>query len=66
MSRLAGIESSDAIAGELYCSVLSRPPEEEEQQELSAYLEAHRDRRTAALADLAWSLLTSTEFRLNH
>lgn len=66
VSRLAGIESSDAIAGELYCSVLSRPPEEEEQQELSAYLEAHRDRRTAALADLAWSLLTSTEFRLNH
>ena len=66
VSRLAGIESSDVIAGELYCSVLSRPPEEEEQQELSAYLEAHRDRRTAALADLAWSLLTSTEFRLNH
>jgi len=65
-SRLAQMKSPDAIAKELYCAVLSRLPEEDEQQELSAYLEAHPDRRRAGLSDLIWALLTSTEFRLNH
>ena len=65
-SRLAKMKSPDAIAKELYCAVLSRLPEEDEQQELSTYLEAHPDRRRAGLSDLIWALLTSTEFRLNH
>ena len=60
------MESPDAIAKELYCAVLCRLPEEDERQGLSAYLETHRERRTAAIVDLIWALLTSTEFRLNH
>ncbi|MCH2063870.1 MAG: DUF1549 and DUF1553 domain-containing protein [Roseibacillus sp.] len=65
-SRLARMESPDAIAKELYCAVLCRLPEEDEREELSAYLETHHERRTAAVVDLIWALLTSTEFRLNH
>ncbi len=63
--RLAALPSSDAVAEELYLSVLTRLPEADERREVGAFLAARKD-RTAALQDLAWALLASAEFRFNH
>ena len=66
VARLAKLKEPEAIAEELYFTVLTRPPVKEEIQTVTEYLEKQKDRRTAALGDLAWSLLTSIEFRINH
>jgi hypothetical protein len=50
---------------ELYLAVLSRPPRPEESERLVRYVEAGKE-RTAALRDVYWALLNSTEFILNH
>jgi hypothetical protein len=53
-------------AEELYLSVLSRRPTAEEREEVLDYLKKKADQRTAALGRLAWALLASTEFCVNH
>ncbi len=63
VDRLSKLEDP---AEELYLSVLTRMPEPEEKTEAAAYLARNRDRRAAALGELAWALLASAEFRLNH
>lgn len=61
------VKGPDASAAdELYQSILSREPSDEERTAVNEYLTKHADRRQAALADLAWSLLASTEFAVNH
>ncbi len=54
--------SGDALAEELYLSIFSRLPDAEERQETAAFLA----RRPNGVADFAWGLLASTEFRFNH
>jgi hypothetical protein len=54
--------SGDALADELYLSIFSRLPDAEERRETADFLA----RRPDAIADLAWGLLASTEFRFNH
>jgi hypothetical protein len=66
VQRLGKMQDPGNIADEMYLSVLARFPEEEELQTLTDYLEKNENRRDAALGELAWALLTSTEFRLNH
>jgi hypothetical protein len=51
---------------ELYVAVLSRTPDADERLEAVQMLAKHAERRTAALGRLAWALLTSTEFGVNH
>ena len=65
-----------AVAEELYLSVLSRRPTAEERAEVATYLASRTtnlaktqnpaQERLAALRELAWGLLASTEFRFNH
>jgi hypothetical protein len=50
----------------LYLRVLTRFPSEDEKAEVAAYLQAQSSRRLDALSELAWALLTTSEFRLNH
>ena len=50
----------------MYLSMLARLPEEDETVTVADYLKQNEKRRAAALGDLTWALLTSTEFRLNH
>ncbi len=64
--RLGRLSIADAVAEELYLSVLTRRPDAEERKEVAAFLAARSRDRTAALQDLAWALLASTEFRFNH
>lgn len=58
--------TDEKVADELYLSVLSRKPTEEERSAAVQYLQANSKRRAAALTDLAWSVLASTEFAVNH
>jgi len=58
--------SDDKVAEELYVSVLSRLPAEDEKKEVADYLKKNANRRPVALGHLAWALLSSTEFCLNH
>jgi hypothetical protein len=58
--------SGDALAEELYLSVLSRRPDAEERREVAEFLKGRPKDRAGALRDLAWALLTSAEFRFNH
>lgn len=64
--RLEQLKDAPAIAEELYVSVLARLPDEEEKGQVQKYLEQHPDQRKQALGELAWALLASAEFRLNH
>ena len=47
---------------ELYLSIFTRLPDDEERKEAADFLA----RQPAGHAELAWALLASTEFRFNH
>lgn len=52
----------------LYLTTLNRFPTEQEQERMLGYLETHRGsaEQPAALSDIFWVLLNSSEFLLNH
>lgn len=62
------IKQSDprVAAEELYLSVLSRMPTDEEVKDVVDYLASRGEDRTAAAQELVWSLLNLAEFRFNH
>lgn len=66
VGRLLKTEAADEVARELYLAVLTRPPTADEQAEVAGYLAKNPARREAALGELAWALIASAEFRLNH
>ncbi len=49
----------------IYYTVLSRPPTDEERRTIGAYFAARKDPRTAG-QDLLWSLINSAEFLYRH
>ena len=65
VGRLAKLEDGK-VADELYLSVLTRRPTDDERAEVADYLKKHANRRPVALGHLAWALLASTEFCVNH
>ena len=61
--ELAGSElKNDAVVDELYLSVYSRYPDDQERQVAVDYLEQQKDNRQLALEDLMWALVNSPEF----
>lgn len=66
VGRLSKLIDPPQLGDELYLSVLTRQPSEEELVELMTYLAAHEADRPAAIGRLAWALLASTEFAVNH
>jgi hypothetical protein len=64
--RLLAMKDSKQLADELFLSVLSRFPIEEERQLVAEHLDAAGDDRAKAVVALVWSQLASAEFRLNH
>jgi hypothetical protein len=64
--RLLKLEDSAQLAAELYLSVFTRLPTEAETAEVTKYLAARPTERPLAVQELAWSLLSSAEFRFNH
>jgi hypothetical protein len=65
-NRLSKLPSADAVAEELFLSVLTRLPTAEERKDVVEFLKVPDKERPAALGELAWALLASTEFRFNH
>lgn len=55
----------DRVQAAFLC-ILGRDPDREELARATAYLTAHAKNPEAAARELAWSLLTGAEFRLNH
>lgn len=66
VDRLTQAADANAVANELYLTVLTRKPTAEETVAVTEYLSKNSDRKPAAVTNLAWSLLASTEFCLNH
>ena len=74
VERLVNSNDPSQVAEELYLSVLSRRPNAEEVEEVSSYLasqtaahnRSEEDVRATACGDLAWALLASAEFGVNH
>lgn len=66
VDRLTAIKSSPDAADELYLSILTRPPSDEERLEVTNYLANRSKDAPAAYQELAWALLASAEFRFNH
>lgn len=66
IERLSATADNNTAIDDLYWSILTRKPVEEERSMATAYLTKNADRRPAAMTNLAWSLLASTEFCLNH
>jgi hypothetical protein len=66
MDRLGKLPDSGAVAEELYLSVLTRRPANDEVQEVQRYLARAGKGRMTALQEIAWAMLASAEFRFNH
>ena len=64
--RLSKQDNARLLAEELYLSVLTRKPNDEETAGSAAYLEKNGQRRTKRIGHLIWALITSTEFSTNH
>jgi hypothetical protein len=50
----------------MYLSVLTRKPSDAERQDVAAYLQDLKQNRAAAVQELVWALMSSSEFRFNH
>lgn len=66
VDRLVHHATDTEVAAELYLALFSRPPTAEEERDVVELLAAHPQRRAAAITNLAWAMLASTEFCLNH
>ncbi len=66
IDRLAKQKDSSLVAEQLYLGILSRQPDKEEKTFVAEHLEQNAARRTEAISQFAWALLSSAEFRLNH
>ena len=65
--RLGKMTDTKKLAEELSLSVLTRLPTDEEVADVGGYLKGRsKDKRSAAIQEIAWALLTSAEFRFNH
>jgi hypothetical protein len=66
IDRLARLSDASQLADELYLSVLSRYPTDEERAEVAGLANVAEERRVSVLRNLAWALLASPEFCSNH
>lgn len=64
--RLEKQTDAAAFADEMYLSILSRKPSDDEKRAVAEYLTKHADNRPEAIRTLTWSLLASNEFGINH
>jgi len=66
VGRLAEITDVRELCDELFLSVFTRPPHDEEVDVVTEYLQNNAARRQVALGHVVWSMLTSIEFCVNH
>lgn len=66
VERAVSQADANALAEDLYVTLLSRRPTEAETAEVTAQLAARPQEKPACVQELAWALVTSAEFRFNH
>ncbi|MFP6671040.1 MAG: DUF1549 domain-containing protein [Pirellulaceae bacterium] len=66
IGRVEKMKDPKQVAEELFITILARNPSEQETNDLLQHLEKNASRRTAAISEYAWALITSAEFKLNH
>jgi hypothetical protein len=66
VARLSSIVNRSELTEELYLSLYSRRPTQEERNEVDQFLTERDNERVSALQELVGALLASTEFRFNH
>jgi hypothetical protein len=66
LKQLSGLESHQDRANLLFQSILCRSPDDDEVAAIAEYLDKRQDSLEMALQQVAWSLITSAEFRFNH
>jgi hypothetical protein len=64
--RLVKLSDPIALGDEMYLSVFTRLPSDAERGEIAGYLKGRDTDRLAAIQEMVWALLSSTEFRFNH
>ena len=64
--RLMKIDDPKALTEELYLSVLTRLPADDEAADVASYLATRPKEKSAVVQEMVWALITSTEFRFNH
>jgi hypothetical protein len=64
--RLLCIAEPEKLADELFLSVLSRLPTDEERVDVAEVLAGPAEQRDVSVKHVIWALLTSTEFFVNH
>ncbi len=55
-----------AVADELYLSIFNRLPDADERSMVKQYLQEQKENRPASIQRLAWAMLSSMEFAVNH
>jgi Protein of unknown function (DUF1553)/Protein of unknown function (DUF1549) len=65
LDRMLKLTDVDAIADELFVSVLTRRPTADERQDIAEALKIGPS-RSVALSEIIWALVASAEFRFNH
>ncbi len=65
VERAAKLAEPSRVAEELYLTVYTRLPSDEERRDVEDALRGSTN-RTAVLSDLVWAMLASAEFRFNH
>lgn len=68
IGRVSQIADEREMIEELFLAILSRLPSDEDLADVTAYLKQHEGEgnKADALGHLAWALLSSTEFCVNH
>lgn len=64
--RLVRLPDDGEVIRQAYLAVLSRPPAAEEEAAFRQHLKARAERRSAAVSQIVWALVTSSEFRFIH
>jgi hypothetical protein len=66
IDRLTKMDDNGQTAEQLFLAVFSRQPSADERADVEAYLAENKDGRAKAIGHLAWAMLASTEFCVNH
>ncbi len=66
VDRLKRVDKTEIIANELFVAILTRNPTADEVKTATSFLAKRTDRKADAIGKLAWALLASTEFGVNH
>ena len=64
--RLGKMEEPKALAEEMYLTLLTRRPTPVETEAVTKFLADRQKDKPAAISEMTWGLMTSTEFRFKH